>query len=250
MMKQNNTFSLSRIKLLIKWDLAINKKKYFWECAGMFVAYSAFLWIIVLGAGQTHDVTGFPPVALFSAYLLFAIFAAFNLADPIKQKKTRLTYLTLPASNAEKFLCRVLIVTVFFSVASFGVFVLADVVQFVAHILIEWAVPFIPYETPPALVTPQIPLVFTGSFYTMVPLTMCLSILLIHAIALVGSFHRGIFTVALILSSTRFGFPFLDWLEKVSIEGGSTFLVNSVLICLIVFCWWLAYRLFRRSQIV
>lgn len=250
MMKQNNTFSLSRIKLLIKWDLAINKKKYFWECAGMFVAYSFFLWIIILAAGQTHDVTGFPPVALFSAYLLFAMFAAFNLADPIKQKKTRLTYLTLPASNAEKFLCRVLFVTVFFSVASFGVFVLADVVQFVAHILIEWAVPFIPYETPPALVTPQIPLVFTGSFYTMVPLTMCLSILLIHAIALVGSFHRGIFTVALILSSTRFGFPFLDWLEKVSIEGDSTFLVNSVLICLIVFCWWLAYRLFSRSQIV
>lgn len=249
MMKQNNTFSLSRIKLLIKWDLAINKKKYFWKCAGMFVAYSAFLWIIILAAGQTHDVTGFPPVALFSAYLLFAMFAAFNLADPIKQKKTRLTYLTLPASNGEKFLCRVLIVTVFFSVASFGVFVLADVVQYVAHILIEWAVPFIPYETPPALVTPQIPLVFTGSFYTMVPLTMCLSILLIHAIALVGSFHRVILTV-LILSYLRFGFTFLDWLEKVSIEGDSTFLVNSVLICLIVFCWWLAYRLFSRSQIV
>lgn len=250
MMKQNNTFSLSRIKLLIKWDLAINKKKYFWKCAGMFVAYSAFLWIIILAAGQTHDVTGFPPVALFSAYLLFAIFAAFNLADPIKQKKTRLTYLTLPASNGEKFLCRVLFVTVFFSVASFGVFVLADVVQFVMRVMIDWLLPFIPYETPPTLVMSQMPLVFTKSLYAMVPLTMCLSILLIHAIALVGSFHRGIFTVALILSSTRFGFPFLDWLEKVSIEGGSTFLVNSVQICLIVFCWWLAYRLFSRSQIV
>lgn len=250
MMKQNNTFSLSRIKLLIKWDLAINKKKYFWECAGMFVAYSAFLWIILLGAGQTHDVTGFPPVAIFTVYLLFAMLAAFNLADPIKQKKTRLTYLTLPASNSEKFLCRVLFVTVFFSVASFGTFVLADVVQFVMRVMIDWLLPFIPYETPPTLVMSQMPLVFTKSLYAMVPLTMCLSILLIHAIALVGSFHRGIFTVALILSSTRFGFPFLNWLEKVSIEGGSTFLVNSVQICLIVFCWWLAYRLFSRSQIV
>lgn len=250
MMKQNNTFSLSRIKLLIKWDLAINKKKYFWECAGMFVAYSAFLWIILLGAGQTHDVTGFPPVAIFTVYLLFAMLAAFNLADPIKQKKTRLTYLTLPASNGEKFLCRVLFVTVFFSVASFGTFVLADVVQFVMRVMIDWLLPFIPYETPPTLVMSQMPLVFTKSLYAMVPLTMCLSILLIHAIALVGSFHRGIFTVALILSSTRFGFPFLNWLEKVSIEGGSTFLVNSVQICLIVFCWWLAYRLFSRSQIV
>ena len=246
MMKQNNTFSLSRIKLLIKWDLAINKKKYFWECAGMFVAYSAFLWIILLGAGQTHDVTGFPPVAIFTVYLLFAMFAAFNLADPIKQKKTRLTYLTLPASNGEKFLCRVLFVTVFFSVASFGTFVLADVVQFVMRVMIDWLLPFIPYETPPTLVMLQMPLVFTKSLYAMVPLTMCLSIF----IALVGSFHRGIFTVALILSSTRFGFPFLNWLEKVSIEGGSTFLVNSVQICLIVFCWWLAYRLFSRSQIV
>ena len=246
MMKQNNTFSLSRIKLLIKWDLAINKKKYYWECAGMFVAYSAFLWIILLGAGQTHDVTGFPPVAIFTVYLLFAMFAAFNLADPIKQKKTRLTYLTLPASNGEKFLCRVLFVTVFFSVASFGTFVLADVVQFVMRVMIDWLLPFIPYETPPTLVMLQMPLVFTKSLYAMVPLTMCLSIF----IALVGSFHRGIFTVALILSSTRFGFPFLNWLEKVSIEGGSTFLVNSVQICLIVFCWWLAYRLFSRSQIV
>lgn len=249
MMKQNNTFSLSRIKLLIKWDLAMNKKKYFWECAGMFVAYSFFLWIIILAAGQTHDVTGFPPVALFSAYLLFAMFAAFNLADPIKQKKTRLTYLTLPASNAEKFLCRVLIVTVFFSVASFGTFVLADVVQYVAHILIEWAIPFIPYETPPALVTLQIPLVFTQSLYAMVPLTMCLSILFVHALALVGGFHRLIAAVVVLLTS-RSCFDFLDWLEDVDIAGDSTFLVNSVLICLIVFCWWLAYRFFCRSQIV
>lgn len=249
MMKQNNTFSLSRIKLLIKWDLAINKKKYFWECAGMFVAYSAFLWIIVLGAGQTHDVTGFPPVALFSAYLLFAMFAAFNLADPIKKKETRLTYLTLPASNGEKFLCRVLFVTVFFSIASFGTFVLADVVQFVMRVMIDWLLPFIPYETPPTLVMSQMPLVFTESLYAMVPLTMCLSILLIHAIALVGSFHRLIAAIVVLLIS-RSCFDFLDWLEDVDIAGDSTFLVNTILICLIVFCWWLAYRLFRRSQIV
>ena len=254
-MKQNNTLSLSRIKLLIKWDLAMNKKKYFWECAGMFVAYSAFLWVILLGAGQTHDVTGFPPVAIFTVYLLFAMLAVFNLADPIKQKKTRLAYLTLPASNGEKFLCRVLIVTVFFSIASLGIFVLADVVQYVARMMIDWILPFVPnvvsYETPNQLVTPQIPLVFTGSFYTMVPLTMCLSILLIHAVALVGGFYRGrIVAIVLLLGSARFAFPFLDWLEDIDIEGGSTFLVNSVQICLIVFCWWLAYRLFRRSQIV
>lgn len=250
MMKENDTLSLSRIKLLIKWDLAMNKKKYFWECVGMFVAYSVFLWIILLSAGQSHDVTDFSPIAMFSVFLLFAMYAALNLADPIKQKKTRLTYLTLPASNAEKFLCRVLFVTVFFSVASFGVFVLADVVQFVMRILIDWLLPFIPYETPPTLVMSQMPLVFTDGFYAWGSLTMYLGILSLHALALLGTFHRGIFTVALLFGPLRFGFDALNWLEKTYNEGGSTFLVNSALICLIAFCWWLAYRLFSRSQIV
>ena len=250
MVKQNNTFSLSRIKLLIKWDLAMNKKKYFWECVGMFVAYSVFLWIILLGTGQTHDTADFSPIAMFSAFLLFAMFAALNLADPIKDKKTRLTYLSLPASNGEKFLCRVLFITVFFSVASFGVFVLADVVQYVMRVLIDWLLPFIPYETSPTLVVSQIPLVFTKSFYAMVPLTMCLGILSIHALSLLGTFHRGIFTVALLFGPLRHSFDALNWLEKTENEGGSTFLVNSVLICLIAFCWWLAYRLFCRRQIV
>ena len=184
MMKENNTFSLSRVKLLIKWDLAMNKRKYFWECVGMFVAYSFFLWIILLSFGQTHDTADFSPIAMFSVFLLFAMYAALNLADPIKNKKTRLTYLSLPASNGEKFLCRVLFITVFFSVASFGVLVLADVVQYLMRVLIGWALPFIPYETPPTLVVPQIPLVFTYGIYAMAPLTLYLGVLSLHALAL------------------------------------------------------------------
>ena len=98
-MKQNNTLSLHRIRLLMQWDWALNRKKYIWEWIATFMAYFAINWFLLLTAGKTHDLDGFQAVALFSVFLLFAIFAARGLAGPVSHNETRLTFLTLPASN-------------------------------------------------------------------------------------------------------------------------------------------------------
>ncbi len=247
-MKQNNTLSLHRIRLLMQWDWALNRKKYIWEWMATFMAYFTINWFLLLTAGRTHDLDGFQAVALFSVFLLFAIFAARGLAAPVSHNETRLTFLTLPASNGEKFLYRALFVTVFYFVISAVLFVMADVAQYVCRLMLEWGMPYLQFSTSPTLVTSHLPMVFTESFYGMLPLTMGLSLLLIHATAVLAGFlNKWAFAVILLIVLRRSFFA-LNWMEKAT--GGEVLLANMVLICLIVFCWWLAYRLFCRRQIV
>ena len=248
MMKQNNTLSFHRIRLLMQWDWALNRKKYIWEWIATFMAYFAINWFLLLTAGRTHDLGGFLAVSLFSVFLLFAIFAARDLVAPVCHNETRLTFLTLPASNGEKFLYRALFVTVFYFVISAVLFVMADVAQYVCRLMLEWGMPYLQFSTSPTLVTSHLPMVFTESFYGMLPLTMSLSLLLIHATAVLAGFlNKWVFAVILLIVLRRSFFA-LDWMEKAT--EGEALLVNIALICLIVFCWWLAYRLFCRRQIV
>ena len=247
-MKQNNTLSLHRIRLLMQWDWALNRKKYIWEWMATFMAYFAINWFLLLTVGRTHDLGGFLAVSLFSVFLLFAIFAAQGLAAPVCHNETRLAFLTLPASNGEKFLYRALFVTVFYFVISAVLFVMADVAQYVCRLMLEWGMPYLQFTTSPTLVTSHLPMVFTESFYSMLPLTMSLSLLLIHATAVLAGFlNKWAFAVILLIVLRRSFFA-LDWMEKAT--GGEVLLANIALICLIVFCWWLAYRLFCRRQIV
>ena len=248
MMKRNNTLSLHRIRLLMQWDWALNRKKYIWEWIATFMAYFTINWFLLLTAGRSHDLDGFLAVSLFSVFLLLAIFAARSLADPVSHNETRLAFLTLPASNGEKFLYRALFVTVFYFVMSAVLFVMADVAQYVCRLMLEWGMPYLQFSTSPTLVTSHLPMVFTQSFYGMLPLTMSLSLLLIHAtVVLAGFLNKWMFAVILLIVLRRSFFA-LDWMEKVT--EGEALLVNIALICLIVFCWWLAYRLFCRRQIV
>ncbi len=248
MMKQNNTLSLRRIRLLMQWDWALNRKKYIWEWIATFMAYFTINWFLLLTAGRTHDLGGFQTEVLFSVFLLFAIFAARELAYPVSRGETRLVFLTLPASNGEKFLYRALFVTVFYFVILVVLFVMADVAQYICHLMLEWRMPYFQFTTSPTLVISHLPMVFTQSFYAMLPLTMVLSLLLIHATAVLAGFlNKWVFAVILLIVLRRSFFA-LDWMEKAT--GGEALLVNMVLICLIVFCWWLAYRLFCRRQLV
>ena len=245
---QNNSLSLRRIKLLMQWDWALNRKKYIWEWIGTFMAYFTINWFLLLTAGRSHDLDGFLAVSLFSVFLLLAIFAAHSLAGPVCHNETRLTFLTLPASNGEKFLYRALFVTVFYFIISALLFVMADVAQYGCHLVLNWGMPYLQFSTSPTLVTSHLPMVFTESFYGMLPLTMSLSLLLIHATAVLAGFlNKWAFAVILLIVLRRSFFA-LDWMEKAT--GGEVLLANMVLICLIVFCWWLAYRLFCRRQIV
>ena len=248
MMKRNNTLSLHRIRLLMQWDWALNRKKYIWEWIATFMAYFTINWFLLLTAGRSHDLDGFLAVSLFSVFLLLAIFAARSLADPVSHNETRLAFLTLPASNGEKFLYRALFVTVFYFVMSAVLFVMADVAQYVCRLMLEWGMPYLQFSTSPTLVTSHLPMVFTQSFYAMLPLTMGLSLLLIHATAVLAGFLNKWMFAVIILIVFRNSIFALDWMEKAT--GGEALWVNMVLFCLIVFCWWLAYRLFCRRQIV
>ena len=248
MMKRNNTLSLRRIKLLMQRDWALNRKKYIWEWIGTFMVYFVIQWFLLLTAGQTHSLDGFQAVSLVSVFLLLAIFVARSLADPVSRNEERLTFLTLPASNGEKFLYRALFVTVFYFIISAVLFVMADVAQYVCRLMLEWGMPYLQFSTSPTLVTSHLPMVFTQSFYAMLPLTMGLSLLLIHATAVLAGFLNKWMFAVIILIVFRDSIFALDWMEKAT--GGEDLWVNMVLFCLIVFCWWLAYRLFCRRQIV
>ena len=52
MMKINNTFSLSRIWMLAKWDVGTNWKVYAWRYFGLYLGYLAMMAFVYMGTNR------------------------------------------------------------------------------------------------------------------------------------------------------------------------------------------------------
>ncbi|MBR4845538.1 MAG: hypothetical protein IKU98_03865 [Bacteroidaceae bacterium] len=229
MMKENiNSFSLRRVWMLMRWDFGMNWKSYAWRYLTIFFIYFVFIWI------TTHKAIGFTPVDFFASYLLMVIFGASFIVAPVKNKESCLFFLVLPASNIEKFLYRTLFGTVFYMIALWVLISLADVSQYLVRQLFfsdsDVSHPFL-YEL----------------FSIGMPLVLWLEFFLVQALSVLGGFSKWLFAIVMFVI-IRYGVVTFSWFERAAME--EPFGVNSLLVCLIIFCWWMAYRLFSRRQIV
>lgn len=130
-------FQFSRFVALFKLDLAQNKKSYIAFSLILFVlyfllelmTYATTLTLMELSPRKEilmlHDMAGlYFPVSVF-----VMIMGASWVFSVLKTKKQRISYLMLPASNLEKFLCRLLICTVGVFLVNGLVFALTDIVR-------------------------------------------------------------------------------------------------------------------------
>lgn len=113
----NNSFSIKRLWDLIKCDVLANRKQYLLCFVALFATNAIILLFILLSepkdienisidySNLTYMASGFT-ACIFLSYIM----------EPMSTKTKRISFLMLPATTAEKFVSRLLIVTVGFSI--------------------------------------------------------------------------------------------------------------------------------------
>lgn len=138
----NNIFSIKRFGLLIKKDISEDWKKYILQALVLFSALLIPFLIQSFGVydgsiemiperylSKNKDLLG---ISVFVFVVAFPIFIA-QMMDVIKNKQSRIHYLTYPCSSLEKFVSRYLIHTIGFVVAFFMALYLADFIRVMVY---------------------------------------------------------------------------------------------------------------------
>ncbi len=129
-MSTNNSFSLSRLALVMKRDFVENWKSNLYTFIGIFLAF-LFVYLVFMAdengssKGFSKDLAG--AFAGISSFLL--VYYASEIMKNMRTKEQRLSYLMLPATPLEKFVSRALFVTVGMSVMILLASLLAEVVR-------------------------------------------------------------------------------------------------------------------------
>ena len=276
-MNTNRYFSLSRFGLLLKHDLLELWKSYFRSFCILFLG-ALVVYYMVLQAHSILCMTNANPDVksyIGSHYAIFAFFyscymvlKATQFTELLNTKEGRIRQLMFPASSLEKFISRALGVTVVPTILFIVAILLADVVHFAFYpfflILPEefkvWVFPELWKELLSSFSesTGMSANIISGEV-----LYVTLTALLGHSILILfgNIFERDGFTAVVWLSSIAIIFgrnlisetgDLVDWGLTFIHEngGGIACLINAACFCLLVFIWWLSYKVFSRKQVI
>ena len=273
-MKKN--FDLHRLSMVLRWDILTNWQRHLGATAGLAIGISIYCVLRLFSmrywlnstdvelAGHQYQVS----VCMFFSVVAFIAFyvLASCIFNNMKTKLQRESFLMLPACNLEKFVARLLMMSIGALVQLFAAVILADVIQFIFsfiitpdfHISITWAVlsHIIPTIQPfdndwLKWITLYSFILFShsfatlgGTFYRKLPvlLTACtgilLSIILGYTINKLG--EAGVF----------------DFFSHINFSNGSTadycitITAFFVFLALAAFNYWASYKLFTRMQVI
>jgi hypothetical protein len=276
-MNTNRYFSFSRFGLLLKHDLLELWKSYFRSFCILFLG-ALVVYYMVLQAHSILCMTNANPDVksyIGSHYAIFAFFyycymvlKATQFTELLNTKECRIRQLMFPASSLEKFISRALGVTVVPTILFIVAILLADVVHFAFYpfflILPEefkvWVFPELWKELLSSFSesTGMSANIISGEV-----LYVTLTALLGHSILILfgNIFERDGFTAVVWLSSIAIIFgrnligetgDLVDWGLTFIHEngGGIACLINAACFCLLVFIWWLSYKVFSRKQVI
>ena len=273
-MKKN--FDLHRLSMVLRWDILTNWQRHLGATAGLTISISIYCVLRLFSmrywlnstdvelAGHQYQVS----VCMFFSVIAFIAFyvLASCIFNNMKTKLQRESFLMLPACNLEKFVARLLMMSIGVLVQLFAAVILADVIQFIFsfiitpdfHISITWAVlsHIIPTIQPfdndwLKWITLYSFILFShsfatlgGTFYRKLPvlLTACtgilLSMILGYIINKLG--EAGVF----------------DFFSHINFSNGSTadycitITASFVFLALAAFNYWASYKFFTRMQVI
>lgn len=117
---QNNSFALNRTLLLFKSDLILNK-------ATIFTAIATILGILFLYniiAPQNITEINYDPAGFIAILFFGGIWVASSAFRDLHNPKKSYFFLTLPCSTLEKFIEKLFITTIFYSIAALALYTL------------------------------------------------------------------------------------------------------------------------------
>lgn len=286
----NTTFDKTRFVKLLKWEMMTGRKDYMRFAIGIALTLT-FLFCATIIALYFDDVNRYPEdvmlefkkgiameLSVFAwAVYLFAIFlgASFVFKN-VATKQQRIAFFSLPASNLEKFLVRLLHVMIGYPLCFLVALAFADVMQlFLSFILLKGPDYSVMVKSVTALFTPFYNdingeiikgyLLFPNGF-TLVGITESLSYLTFFAFnyafwIFCGTlFRRNAWLLTLasqvvigfvvIMIIRVLGFPSVGNLLNESSALALAYLCIAIAWVVIALMYWGSYRLFSRMQVV
>lgn len=270
-----NKFSLKRIALLFKRDVLENWKSIFyffvasyiivllWFCLAAYVSrYDEGLTVAVSPFGFFCYMT-----ILFMSFCISVVlcFSASRIFKPMSGKGKRIEFLMLPATHAEKFVSRVVYSVFGTAFVLFMVFLMAELTRILIGAVFSvntWGVMEMGHVVDGVMMTPNMK--FDGVFW----LLSLISFVWTHSLYILGGsyFTKHPFRKTLIFMVLFNSLLFVCFLafrmggqgnslsittmSMVVYDGGYTWIYYAIYSIFAVVNWWLAYRLFSRSQVM
>ena len=264
----NNTFSLTRLGLLLKREYSVNWKQHAYRLLAIYGTFLVVLFFQLLRSEPNEAVSQtihrFSSIVGFVCGVVSMVYLA-QMMKPMETKTSRINYLMLPATNAEKFVSRLLMATIGFWITAIVALAFATASRYI----------FMPFM----YVNPDLYHPIFGNVMAELFDFSCQ----IHDIKgiIMSDFEVGMFIVMLVIwGYTIYMLGGNIWYKNAFIKTVAamtviTILGNIVLISLIsafgitkedftillntatgvltalsVFNVWLSYRLFRRAQVI
>ena len=262
-----NTFSLTRLGLLLKREYSVNWKQHVYRLLAIYGTFLVTLFMTMLTndpyTPSAQTIHHFTDIVAFVCGVVSMVYLS-QMMKPMETKTSRINYLMLPATNAEKFVSRLLMATVGFWITAIVALAFATASRYI----------FMPFMyVNPDLYHPIFGNVMAEFFDFSGPITFNEIIM--------NDFEAGMFVVMLVIwGYTIYMLGGNIWYKNAFIKTVAamtviTILGNIVLISLIsafgitkedftillntatgvftvltIVNIWLSYRLFRRAQVI
>lgn len=268
MKTNNNSFSLRRVCMLMRWDFGTNWKVYAWRYSGLYLGFLAmmllFSFLLPTSAGNEKVFVNSVVDICLAFFMIMAFRSAILVMERMTTKEGRTTFLMLPASRLEKFVWRAFFVSVLFPLAGVVAFALADLTNYLLCLLLDeqsnlppkfYMGDYMRYLMYLFLPTDNVTLSVPSLMPRWIYFIYSFGHLLFATFVLVGcSQHRwtGVRMLAglllIIWGTPKLLLHFVP--DNVTAIYAPADWVNGIFNLLAILCWFLAYRLFCRSQIV
>ncbi len=189
------------------------------------------------------------------------LFGACYIFKHMKDTRSRSAYLMWPVSNQEKFAVTLVLNILWMAVIAIAAFILSDVLRvlldFLTGRVVIWGIPdFLNIFVLPIVQRDNVP-------SWAIILWVYLLFLYVHSLFIVGGslFRKNQFlltSISILILAYAFGllgnliFEWLGIMNGLDVDNniGIMHVINFVILCLIVFHYWLSYKLFTRMQVI
>lgn len=262
----SDSFSLRRLWMLIRWDFGTNWKVYAWRYLGLYLTFLALMMMLVFAFARQepaapHNVQALSIISAL-VFMLLSFRSARLVMEQMITKEGRTAFLMIPASNLEKFVWRAFFASVFYLFMGIVAYALADLSCYSLCLLSgkgSGVTPFLYFgnyvESLVHILFDFAPLGENLHMPNWTYWVQSLGYFIFSLFLLLGCYWNRLNGLRVLA-----GFLLIVWgtpelLKHFAPEGLSGIYVpaewvNGVFGALSILCWLLAYRSFRRSQIV
>ena len=264
-------FDIRRFGLVLRWMAVSTRKEVLSNTGAMFFAYMVVFvtnMLSSLHADFEHAESRLDGAVVLNTmvFMVICVIGGCWIINNMRTKEQRITFIMLPASRLEKFVARAFYVTVVWAVMAFAAYCLADVFRILMSLVmgvhvVGCTIPRFLSQIFDDYIVPYF-IINKSSWVEMLLLAAyCSWVFWIHSIYVLGGvfFRRrqfvltSCFNFLLAIAGTLVASVLLKNYLAVGSTGNIGILAIAACVVFILWGaadWWLAYRLFRRMQVI